>query len=68
MLQPTSLVVRTSPQSQPQQWVAHNDTTGEPFFSQDRNFAANNELIGTITFVNNNADKFLSIQNVTVIA
>ena len=49
-------------------WVVLNDTTEEPFLSQDKNFAANTELIGTITFANNNAYKFLSTQNVSVSA
>ena len=49
-------------------WVALDNVNGELFYSQDGNFAANAELIGTITFVNNDPAEFLSNQNVTVIA
>ena len=49
-------------------WVALDNVNGELFYSQDGNFAANAELIGTITFVNNDPAEFLSRQNVTVIA
>ena len=49
-------------------WVALDNVTGDLFFSQDGNFAANAEQIGNINFVNNDPTEFLSNRNVNVVA
>jgi len=49
-------------------WIALDNVNGELFYSQDGNFAANAQLIGTIAFVNNDPAEFLSTENVTVVA
>ena len=48
-------------------WVALDNVTGDLFFSQDGNFAANAEQIGNINFVSNPTE-FLSNRNVNVVA
>ena len=48
-------------------WVALDNVTGDLFFSQDGNFAANAEQIGNINFVSN-PNEFLSNRNVNVVA
>ena len=47
-------------------WIAINTGTGAVLFSQDGNFAANAEQIGTITFTGAAAD-FLSNEQITVV-
>ena len=49
-------------------WVALDNVTGDLFFSQDGNFAANAEQIGNINFVGNDPTEFLSNRNVNVVA